>query len=130
MKDIKNILSIRNKEERYDKLINWISSEIFQNKGAILELNKFSEKRKMRRNRKKLIAVVIFSKDSESSASKGPAIAFKIFERQTTKVWHIDLRFTSLVSGLKSTVTIYENLDFKKFINYERVKLMREFILN
>ncbi|MCC6198839.1 hypothetical protein IT401_01335 [Candidatus Nomurabacteria bacterium] len=86
MKDIQKIFFIEDKKRRYDKLVNWIFSKIFKNKGAILEWREFSEQRTVCKNGKKLLAHVIFSKDPESSAWIGPAIAFKIFECESSKV--------------------------------------------
>lgn len=125
MEEIKKIFLIADKKERYDKFVFWISSVIFQNKISILEYSIFSEKRKIRRNNKKLVAIIIYSKDPESSAFRGPAMKVKIFENQNDKSWEIDLIFIDVTS---KTIDSCKNLDFVKFINEERAKIMRDFI--
>lgn len=127
MENLKNIFQIPNERERYDKLVEWIASEIFQNKISILELHGFSEGRKIRKNGKKLIAWVVFSQDPESSAWRGPSIGFKIFEQQDT-IWSVDLRFLTPVSGLETVIQLEKDIDLENFINPERAHIFREFI--
>lgn len=125
MESLKNIFQISDKPKRYDELVKWIFSEIFQNKIALLELHKFSEERKIRKNGKKLLACVIFSPDPESSAWRGPSIEFRIFERQDS-AWRIDLRFRPL--SIKSKDQLEKDIDLENFINPERILIFRKFI--
>lgn len=124
MENIKKVFRMRNREKRYNKFIDWIFSEIFNKKICILECNGFSEKRTIRKSNKKLIAKLIFSKDPESSAFRGPAVIFTIFENQKNKKWYIDLLFNPTAGARQD----YKNLDFVNFINPELIKIIRKFI--
>ncbi len=124
MRNIESVFSIRNKQNRYNKLCEWIFNEIFQCKGSILELHEFSEGRKVRKNGKKLLAELIFSKDPESSAFIGPSVTFRIFEIRKKKAWRIDI----IGKPFRGFPAKYKDIDFKNFINPSRAEALREFI--
>lgn len=127
MENLKDIFQIPNKQERYERLVEWVASEVFQNKISILELHGFSERRKIRKNGKKLLAHIIFSSDSESSAWRGPSIGVKIFEQQGS-VWRADLRFIKPLSGLERIIQLEKDVDLENFMNPQRIRIFREII--